>query len=273
MRFSDPAKNWIAIPGCTFFMGAQKDDPGKPNYDVDAYDFETPVHQVALSPYKIGKYPVTVGEYKKFIEDGGYDKKKYWLPEGWKFIKEQKITLPHDWEKQVLYGTRPVTGVTWFEAMAYAKWKDADLPTEAEWERAARGGIPYKKYPWGEKEPDGEITHSGHNKLGHAAPVGIFPVDCTTEGAIDMGGNVLEWCKDWYNDTEFYKKSHGSSTVKIAEKGCPAFRDSGTITEPDRFPPEAKEFIPCSNNKPVRCAWYLLRKQRERFTGLIIKNL
>ena len=75
-RFVHPEKNWIDIPGCTFLMGAQKDDPGKPNYDTDANKGESPVHEVTLSSYKIGKYPVTVGEYNKFIQADGYGKEE-----------------------------------------------------------------------------------------------------------------------------------------------------------------------------------------------------
>lgn len=219
MRFAKPAENWITIPGCTFLMGAQRDDPGKPNYDPDAYERESPVHKVTLSPYKIAKYPVTVGEYKRFIDDDGYEKEEYWVPDGWKLIKKEKIAAPYKWEQQNIFLSRPVVSVTWFEAMAYAKWAGADLPTEAEWERAARGGNAYKKYPWEKGELDGIITHSGHNNLGHAAPVGIFPSDCTIGGVIDMGGNVAEWCKDWFSGTEFYKKSHESTDPVNDESG------------------------------------------------------
>ncbi|MBN2442310.1 MAG: SUMF1/EgtB/PvdO family nonheme iron enzyme [Spirochaetales bacterium] len=209
-RFAHPEKNWIEIPECTFLMGAQAEDKKKPNYDPDAESNESPVHEVTLSAYKIGTYPVTVGEYKKFIQADGYTKEEYWTPEGWQFITEEKITLPESWADQELFLTRPVTGVSWFEGAAYAKWMGADLPTEAEWERAARGGVKYKKYPWGEKpEPDGKIVHSGHNKLRHVAPVGIFPASSTKDGAVDMAGNVLEWCKDWY-DADFYEKSKNS---------------------------------------------------------------
>jgi formylglycine-generating enzyme required for sulfatase activity len=184
---------WVEIPACTFYMGAQKEDKKGRNYDPDAYDDESPVHTVTLSAYQIGRYPVTVSEYKRFVEENCYAENRYWNAGGFGEFKE-----PDEWDKQQKHPTRPVTGVSWYEAMAYAAWAEVLLPTEAQWERAARGpGSDYRKYPWGNKEPDPLLTNYYETKIGHPSPVGLFLAGVTGEGALDMAGNVWEWCQDW----------------------------------------------------------------------------
>ncbi|MGA1839903.1 MAG: SUMF1/EgtB/PvdO family nonheme iron enzyme [bacterium] len=202
----------IFIPGGRFWMGAQKKDPKGNNYDNDAYDDEFPVHKVELSTYKISKYPVTVGQYLRFIEDGGYQERKHWG--AGEFGEYEK---PDNWEDQLRYTSRPVVYVSWFEAAAYASWCGGRLPTEAEWERAARGpGDEYRKYPWGNKEPTKNTANWYEAGIGHATPVGIFPEDCSPEGVIDMAGNVWEWCQDWYSGT-YYEECTQKGIVKDTE--------------------------------------------------------
>jgi hypothetical protein len=106
--------NFVTIPACTFLMGAQKVDSKAPNYDPAAYPDESPVHEVRLTAYKIGKYPVTVGEYTRFIEADGYKNKAYWQAGGFGEFHE-----PENWETQVQFPTRPVVNVSWFEAKAF----------------------------------------------------------------------------------------------------------------------------------------------------------
>ncbi|NIO87479.1 MAG: SUMF1/EgtB/PvdO family nonheme iron enzyme [Candidatus Aminicenantes bacterium] len=92
------------------------------------------------------------------------------------------------------------------------------LPTEAQWERAAQGKSKiYHQYPWGDQPPDGKIANSGYSGLGHASPVGMFPDDCTDEEVMDMGGNVWEWCRDWYQG-DYYQQSP-EEDPKGPEKG------------------------------------------------------
>ncbi len=188
-------KNWVRIEAGEFWMGAQHDEPGETNYDSSAFGREGPVHKVFLSSYDIGRYPVTVQEYREFIVDGGYARAEWWDAEG--FGKPQ---MPDQWEEQTINPNRPVVGVSWFEAAAYAAWKGngCRLSTEAEWERAARG-TEGRKYPWGEQAPD-EARSNCARSVGSPTPVGVYPKGATPKGIADLAGNVGEWCGDWYGD-------------------------------------------------------------------------
>jgi len=195
--------NWVRIEEGTFWMGAQKDRKQEPNYDPQARDNEAPVHKVQVSAFEIGRFPVTVAEYAQFVDDRGYDKEELWIAGGFGDAER-----PGDWEAQVRYPNRPVINVSWFQACAYAASIEARLPTEAEWERAARIGREGAVYPWGASEPN-EAHANFRSRVGHATPVGIHPEGAARVEAdelLDMAGNVWEWCSDWYDD-----KYYGSS--------------------------------------------------------------
>ncbi|MCP5117048.1 MAG: SUMF1/EgtB/PvdO family nonheme iron enzyme, partial [bacterium] len=133
-RAGDPRleeANWVTIPAGTFRMGVQKSNKKGANYDPEAFEQESPVHEVALPRFRIQRFPVTVQEFARFIDGGGYAERKYWK-EAFDEFKE-----PEDWERQTQYPNRPVVGVSWFEAAAYCAWAGGRLPTEAEWEHAA----------------------------------------------------------------------------------------------------------------------------------------
>ena len=175
-------------------MGSQKADSSDRNFDPDAFDDESPVHKVTLAAYEIGKYPVTVGEYRRFVEGDGYQDKQFWEAGG---FGEDKT--PDEWDDQLQHLNRPVVGVSWYEASAYAAWAGCRLPTEAEWERAARG-TDGRKYPWGDAQIDPSLANYDKSKVDCATPVGIYPRGATPEGLQDMAGNVFEWCQDWWSD-------------------------------------------------------------------------
>ncbi len=201
----------VYIRGGDFWMGAQKKYKNERNFDPGADDSndwkEFPVHQVELSPFYISKYPITVCQFKKFIDENGYQRKEFWEAGGF-----GKYESPENWEEQLEHPSRPVVYVSWYEAAAYAKWAGGTLPTEAQWERAARGEE-YRKYPWGNKEPDSETANFNKSRIGHATPVGIFPENESPEGVIDLAGNVWEWCWDWF-DSDYYEFCHRNGKVK-----------------------------------------------------------
>lgn len=143
-----------------------------------------PVHVVSLDAFYIDTHEVTVGEYKRFLIATGYRK----LP------KIAKIS-PTD--------KHPVVGVSWVDAMAYATWAGKRLPTEAEWEKAARGGLLDKNYPWGNEAPDSSLAN--YQKMEDTTtPVGEYPPNAF--GLYDVAGNVAEWCLDAW-DEDFYSHS------------------------------------------------------------------
>jgi hypothetical protein len=144
-----------------------------------------------LKPFQIGRYPVTVEEYRRFVEDEGYQNKRWWQAGGF-----GEDTEPRHWDEQVQYPNRPVVFVSWFEASAYCAWAGMRLPSEAEWERAAHGPEG-REYPWGREKPD-EKRANFDDKVGHPTPVGLYPAGATPEGLADMAGNVWDWVEDWY---------------------------------------------------------------------------
>ena len=211
-RFADGARaqNWVEIPAGEFLMGAQKSDRSKANYDLEAYDAEAPVHAVTLEAYRIGRYPVTVGEFLRFVEAGGYENQDFWGEGGF-----GKWSVPGEWENQLEHPTRPVVGVSWHEAAAYAAWAGGRLPTEAEWERAARGPRG-RRYPWGDEKPNPSRLNCGESRIGCPTPVGVYARGATPEGVLDVAGNVWEWCSDWFAE-DYYTKPPGKGP-----KGPPA---------------------------------------------------
>jgi formylglycine-generating enzyme required for sulfatase activity len=132
------------------------------------------------------KNDVTVSEYRKFCDATGRK-----MPEAhfWGWIDEH-----------------PMVNVTWYDAKAYADWAGISLPTEAQWEKAARGGDG-RTYPWGFTWDAAKCSNSvGANNPGKTSPVGSFPAEASPYGCLDMAGNVWQWCADWYGE-DYYKNS------------------------------------------------------------------
>lgn len=198
-RFSEDKDNMVTVPAGEFIRGS------------DRFENTKPVQRIYLDAYMIGKYTVTNQEFKRFIDDGGYFKDKLWTIEGWHWRNTELITEPFYWHDNQWNGPNfPVVGISWYEAVAYANWmeevtgKPYHLPTEAEWEKAARG-TDGREYPWG-NDFDKNLCNSDLSALRRTSPVGIFPGGKSPAGCFDMAGNVFEWCIDRYN-SEYYKKS------------------------------------------------------------------
>jgi len=168
----------VYIPPGKFMMGA---DDGRAD--------ERPSHEVDLDSYWIGKYEVTFTQYDRYCEEAGK-------------------TKPDDkgWGRE----NRPVIDVSWNDAAAYCEWLSGKtglkfkVPTEAQWEKAARG-TDGRKYPWGNDDPNENLANfnSNNRNIGQTHPVGSHPQGASPYGLLDMAGNVLEWCYDWY-DEKYY---------------------------------------------------------------------
>jgi formylglycine-generating enzyme required for sulfatase activity len=213
-------------------MGGQKADPSKPNHDPEAHDDERPVCVVALAAYRIGRYPVTVTEYRRFLESGGYADTRYWASGG-----HGRRQAPARWEEQLRFPNRPVVGVSWYAALAYCRWAGGSLPSEAEWERAARG-TDGRRLPWGNEPPDPSRCNYAMT-VGHPTPVGVYPLGATPEGIHDLAGNVREWTQSLWGtkpgkpDFRYpYAASDGREDLEAAENVRRVLRGGGFNSNP-----------------------------------------
>jgi len=160
--------------------------------------------------YWIDKYPVTNETYRAFVSADGYENQQYWSDDGWKWKTENNITGPLYWnDMNWNKPEHPVVGVSYYEAEAYAKWAGKRLPTEQEWEKAARGEDG-RQYPWGE-EFDENRCNSYKFGADHTTPVSKYPNGVSVYGCYDMAGNVYEWCVDWYDDKKGGRVIRGGS--------------------------------------------------------------
>jgi formylglycine-generating enzyme required for sulfatase activity len=191
----------VDIPAGEFQMGCN------PAVETECYINERPYHAVTLSAYKIGKYEVTVGEYQKCITNGACNNNGEYYHYNTKSA-DSYCNLGATGKDD-----HPMQCVTWYGAKAYCEWVGQRLPTEAEWEKAARG-TDGRKYPWG-NEPTVSCDHAVMEDsdaggagcgAGNTMPVGSKPNGASPYGAYDMLGNVWEWVNDWYGET-YYETS------------------------------------------------------------------
>ncbi|WP_174614644.1 formylglycine-generating enzyme family protein [Virgibacillus ihumii] len=218
----------VYLSGGVFLMGTE-------DRDGFSSDKEGPVRKVEVKPFYIDRTTVSNEEFKRFIDETGYvtDAEKY----GWSFVFYKFLSDEQLKKSQQLPGTpwwfavknafwyqpegsgssikshmdHPVTHVSWNDAEAFSKWAGKRLPTEKEWEFAARGGLEQKKYAWGDElHPDGEHycniwqgdfprTNTREDGYLGTAPVESFPPN--GYGLYNMAGNVWEWCSDWFDQS------------------------------------------------------------------------
>ena len=189
------AEEIVLISGGPFLMGSMNGEPD-----------ERPVHTVYLDPFLIDPYPVTNADYARFLnlfgnqEEGG----ERWLdidhhPLSWWLCKIQM--KDGRFVPKRGYENHPVVKVSWYGARAYARWVGKRLPTEAEWEKAARGGLEGRKYVTGDTLNPGQANVEG---LHSGTPVGTYPPN--RFGLYDMVASVWQWCGDWY-DAGYYAQS------------------------------------------------------------------
>ncbi len=174
---------------------------------------EHPQREVWLDSFAIDRLPVTNRQFQCFIDDGGYQRRELWNEDGWSWAHWGGHRAPFWWWGEPDggpaplpsgpdYPEHPVVGVTWFEADAYTRWSGKRMPTEAEWEKAARGSDG-RCFPWGEQF-DARYANTRDGSIGTLEHVGARPGQASPYGVLDMAGNCFNWCLDWYDPVAFH---------------------------------------------------------------------
>ena len=226
----------VAIPAGEFWMGSPEDESRSKD--------ERPRHKVFLDSFYLDIFEVTTRQYAQFMSATGYAAPEFW----------DQVVLSRDKNK-------PVVGVSWQDANDYCHWADKRLPTEAEWEKAARG-TDERKYPWGQEPPSTHMANfdqkSTPEKIysDRLMPVGSYENWKSPFGVYDMAGNVWEWVADWY-DKKYYRNSP-KKNPKGPEPGDEKVMRGGSW---DDFPTalrsgDRSRLVPSERNDSVgfRCA-------------------
>jgi formylglycine-generating enzyme required for sulfatase activity len=224
----DPLPLFVQVPAGEFLMGSPREVVQHWNKEAGGnyYSNELSQHTVYLDTYYIARYPVTNAQYAAFVQATGHEP-----PRHWRGNAPATDLLNH-----------PAAYISWDDAVAYCQWLtdqaragkgqlqvwpdgrletlnlqpgnlatvEIRLPTEAEWEKAARGAADAREWPWGE-EWDGERCNWGGNGIDGTTPVGIYPAGASPYGALDMVGNAWEWCADWYDEKAYQKRTGGET--------------------------------------------------------------
>lgn len=197
----------VVVPAGPFMMGTST--------DPWALDNERPAHQVQVPAFAIDVAPVTNAQYLAFVDDGGYERVELWSDRGWEHRNSAGLVAPQFWERDPggrwwrrRFGTmtplalaQPVVHVCFFEAEAYARWAGKRLPTEAEWEKAARWDPETgrsRRFPWGEGDPTDALTNLGQRHL-EPAEVGAYPLGASPLGVHQLIGDVWEWTSSGFD--------------------------------------------------------------------------
>jgi formylglycine-generating enzyme required for sulfatase activity len=184
IRCDKDGSEMVRVPAGMFLQGHDGDDPTA-----------APMHPVELGGYYIDAHEVTLGQYQKFY-------------------KETR-PLPTRPANEGADENMPVLGISWRDAVAYLEWVDKQLPTEAEWEKAARGPDKFT-YPWG----DGRVLWQKPRATTQIDPIGVFVHDRSIYGAFDLAGNAREWCADFYAD-DAYRQAAGATGALVTDPQGP----------------------------------------------------
>lgn len=192
---ADKAAEFLTVRGGAFCMG---------NDELHSYDNEKSAHTVHVDSFELARAPVTAAQWLSFMTDGGYDRRELWEEKGWAWRQAQNVTMPEYWlrvgEGYAYFGPQglreidpnePVSCVSWYEADAFARWAGARLPTEAEWEYAARGSLS-TRFPWGDEAPDSSRACFAMSDW-RALPPARYPAGANPQGVLGLAGGVWEW--------------------------------------------------------------------------------
>ena len=182
--------DWIEIPAGEFLMGSNPIEP------ITSYPDESPEHQIDLEEFFISSKPITNAQYEKFVASTGYKKPGHWIGG---VVPQKKRE-------------HPVTYIDWDDANAFAKWCGASLPSEAQWEKSARGSDG-RLFPWGDEEPIKEHANFG-NSIGDTTEVGIHKSGASIFGVLDLAGNVWEWTSSIHRNYP-YNSNDGREDVNL----------------------------------------------------------
>ncbi len=242
-----PLGEMIPIPAGWFFMGC---DPSNPVEDVCAYGVshvELPLRQVYLDAFEIDKYEVTNSEYQACVEAGACNPPR----------RVGSVTREHYYDDPA-FNDYPVLFISRWDAEDYCTWMDKRLPTEAEWEKAARGSVDTRKYPWGNEPQDCTRTaktpdnrHCLENQ--DTRPVGSYPRGASPYGLMDVAGNAFEWVSDLY-EVMYY-----SYAPNVNPQGPDFSRAVLTLPPEDEFPYPIFSIRGGSN---MDNAWYMRAAHR-----------
>jgi formylglycine-generating enzyme required for sulfatase activity len=219
----------IHVPEGEFQMGCDRGNP----QEFCSSD-EQPLHTVYLDAYYVDKYEVTNAQYVEFLNTMGNQEEDGFT---WLDAESPSVHIHQNgvWQVDAGYEDHPVVEVTWYGAQAYCQWQGMRLPTEAEWEKAARGSSDTRMYPWGNEDPDcSRLNYEGDDGdcVGGTMAVGSYPSGASPYGVMDMGGSVWEWVNDWRSHDGHYYRTYpvdgwpsnptgpDSGTDKVSRGGC-----------------------------------------------------
>lgn len=250
---------WCKVPAGEFLMGSIQEAGGT------APDNEMPQHRITLPVFCIAKYPITNAQYQAFVDDGGYTEKwrQCWTQTGWKWRTKGNYTGPYRSGGDFDLSNHPVVGVSWYEAVAFCNWLSersgclVRLPSEAEWEKAARG-TDGQRYPWGK---DITKNHANYGAAGirSTSAVGVFPKGASPYQLLDASGNVWEWTislwGEYRHEPKFnypYNTQDGRENIDAPETVLRTLRGGSWLDLDDR----------------MHCAWRVSNYPRIKYYGV-----